>query len=590
MFSFLKRGTRKQRRLQNHSLILLGVGVAFGLIVFFVHPFASFNWQLRDSLFTSTTPSPNIIIAAIDDETLDTYGRIGDWDRSLHAQAIDNLSGAGARAIGFDVLFTEEADGDAELEAAMQDAGNVVLAVVGTDLLSLEGGVVFSDFLAPTTALSDASAALAHVNVLVDGDGIVRRLPITARDVDEEAYSSLSTAVLAVALGEPASDIPVDDSGSMRINYVGGPGSFAYVSYKDVITGDFDPKLLMGKIVLVGMAATGGGDLFSTPISGGQMYGVEIHANAIDTILRGRFVTESGRGISLITILILTAICGVLLPRLTLKRGGLLTIALLGAFVGALLISFDKGYMLDVIYAPMALALLFVSMITSRIVTERASKQEVTSLFGKYVSPQVAGTIIEMADRDELALGGENREVTVLFADMRGFTRISKEIGPNRLVDMLNAYFSALIDKISANEGTVNKFAGDNIMAVWNAPSSQLNHAFLAVKTAIESQEAIRELNQKLSDLPPVEFGIGINTGEAVAGSVGSKGRAEYTVIGDTVNMASRICGAAPGGRVWIGQQTFEKVKEKVTVSELEPQYFKGKEEAFTIYEVKSLV
>jgi class 3 adenylate cyclase/CHASE2 domain-containing sensor protein len=590
MFSFLKRRTRKQKRLQNHSLILLGVGVAFGLIVFFVHPFASFNWQLRDSLFTSTTPSPNIIIAAIDDETLDTYGRIGDWDRSLHAQAIDNLSGAGARAIGFDVLFAEEADGDAELEAAMQDAGNVVLAVVGTDLLSLEGGVVFSDFLAPTTALSDASAALAHVNVLVDGDGIVRRLPITARDVDEEAYSSLSTAVLAVALGEPASDIPVDDSGSMRINYVGGPGSFAYVSYKDVITGDFDPKLLMGKIVLVGMAATGGGDVFSTPISSEQMYGVEIHANAIDTILRGRFVTESGRGISLITILILTVICGLLLPRLTLRKGGLLTIALLGAFVGALLISFDKGYMLDVIYAPVALALLFVSMITSRIVTERASKQEVTSLFGKYVSPQVAGTIIEMADRDELALGGENREVTVLFADMRGFTRISKEIGPNRLVDMLNAYFSALIDKISANEGTVNKFAGDNIMAVWNAPSSQLNHAFLAVKTAIESQEAIRELNQKLSDLPPVEFGIGINTGEAVAGSVGSKGRAEYTVIGDTVNMASRICGAAPGGRVWIGQQTFEKVKEKVTVSELEPQYFKGKEEAFTIYEVKSLV
>jgi adenylate cyclase len=320
------------------------------------------------------------------------------------------------------------------------------------------------------------------------------------------------------------------------------------------------------------------------------MYGVEVHANAIDTILRGRFITESGWGISLITILILTAICGVLLPRLTLRMGGLLTIALLGAFVGALLISFDKGYMLDVIYAPIALALLFVSMITSRIVTERASRQEVTSLFGKYVSPQVAGAIMGMADRDELALGGENREVTVLFADMRGFTRISKEMGANKLVDMLNAYFSAMIDRISANEGTVNKFAGDNIMAVWNAPSNQPDHAFLAVKTAIESQEAIRELNEKLSEFPPVQFGIGVNTGEAVAGSVGSKGRAEYTVIGDTVNMASRICSTAPGGRVWIGQQTFEKVKEKVTVNELEPQHFKGKEEAFTIYEVKSLV
>ena len=569
------------------------MGLFFGLIFAFIQPVSSFDWQLKDALFAASTPSPHIVIAAIDDETLDAlkedYGRLGCWPRSLHAQAIDNLNASGARVIGFDMLFAEPAVGDAALEAAMLDSGNVVLAVVGTDLLSTGGGVVFNDFLTPIPSLSNASAALGHANVLVDADGTVRRLPITARDAEEETYSSLATAMLSVALGESSPDIPVDGSGSMRINYVGPPGSFAYISYKDVISGDFDPWLVKGKIVLIGVTATGEGDLFTTPASGEQMYGVEVHANAINTILTGKFLTASGSGITLLAIILPAAVCSVLLPRLSLKKGGLLTIVLLGAFIGTVFICFDKGYIVDIIYTPIALALLFISMVICRVTAERADRREVTSLFGKYVSPQAAGTIIELADRDELALGGERREVTVLFADVRGFTQLSERFEPERVVETLNAYFSAIIDCISANDGMVNKFAGDNIMAVWNTPQSQPEHAFLAVKTAIESQKAIEELNQTPGELPPLEFGIGINTGEAIAGSVGSKGRAEYTVIGDAVNMASRICGAAPGGRIWIGGRTFEQVGERVIVGALEPQYFKGKEEAFTVYEVKSL-
>jgi adenylate cyclase len=589
---FLTRGTRKQKRQRNYCLILLGVGLFFSLIFAFVQPFSSFDWQLKDALFTSSTPSPYVVIVAIDDGSVaalkEDYGRLGCWPRSLYAQAIDNLNASGASVIGFDMLFAEPAAGDAELEAAMLNSGNVVLAVVGTDLLSSKGGAVFSDFITPIPSLSNASAALGHANVFVDGDGVVRRLPITARDAaDEETYSALAATVLSVALNESSLDIPVDGSGSMRINYVGPSGSFAHISFKDVISGDFDPWLVKGKVVLIGITATGEGDLFSTP--SGQMYGVEVHANAVDTILTGRFLTESGSGITLLAILLPAVICSILLPRLTLKKGGLLTIVLLGAFIGVMFICFDKGYILDIIYTPITLVLLFISIVICRITAERADRREVTSLFGKYVSPQVAGAIIELADRDKLALGGEKREVTVLFADVRGFTQLSERLEPSRLVDTLNTYFSAIIERINANEGMVNKFAGDNIMAVWNAPQSQPDHAFLAVKTAIESQKAIEELSQNMTDLPPVEFGIGINTGEVLAGSVGSKGRAEYTVIGDAVNLASRICGAAPGGRIWIGGQTFEEVKERVTAGELEPQYFKGKEEAFTVYEVKSL-
>lgn len=587
--SFLRKGTRKQRRLRNHSLIMLGVGVVLGLIVFFVQPFNGFNWRLKDSLFTSRAPTPDIVIVGIDDETLQTYGRLGDWSRSLHAQAIDHLKAAQAEVIGFDVLFAEPADGDTNLKAAMSDAGNVVLPVVGNDLLSSKRGALFSNFLFDTPALTNVSIALGDVDVLVDGDGIVRRLPVTSHDIHGETYSSFSAAVVSVAEGKPP-DIHADSPGSMRINYVGGPGSFPYISYKDVIAGDFDPRLVRGKIVLIGMTATGGGDLFSTPVSGGQMYGVEVHANAIDTILTGKFIADSGGDITLLAILLAAVICGMFLPRLTLRMGGLVTVALLGGFIGAVFVCFGKGYILDVIYTPTALVLFFIGMVICRVTAEMADRQEVTGLFGKYVSPQVAGAIIALADKDELMLSGEKREVTVLFADMRGFTKLSSGLEPDKVVDILNTYFSAIIECINANDGMVNKFAGDNIMAIWNAPEGQPEHAFLAVKAALESQKAIDELNQKSSDLSPVEFGIGINTGEATAGNIGSKGRAEYSVIGDTVNLASRICSATPGGRVWIGWQTCEKIKERVVASQLEPQHFKGKEEAFTVYEVKSLV
>ncbi|MBM4461790.1 MAG: adenylate/guanylate cyclase domain-containing protein [Chloroflexi bacterium] len=594
MFSYLKsllrKGTRKQRRLRNHSLILLSLGVVFGLIVFSIQPFSSFNWRLKDSLFNSRAPTPDIVIVAIDDETLQTYGRLGDWSRSLHAQAIDNLKAAQAEVIGFDVLFAEPAEGDTDLEAAISDAENVIMPVVGTGLLKTKGEVVFNDFVTPTTAFSSVPAALGHVNVLVDGDGTVRRLPVIASDVSGGTYSSFSTAIVSVARGEPPPDIPTDSSRGMRINYVGGPGSFPRISYKDVITGDFDPRLVRGKIVLIGTTAVGSGDLFSTPAPGGQMYGVEVHANAIDTIITGKFVADSGGGITLLAILLTAAVCGVFLPRLTLRRSGLLTAALLGAFIGAVIVCFGKGYMLDIIYTPIALALFFVGVVLCRVTAEMADRQEVTGLFGKYVSPQVAGAIIAMADKDELTLTGEKREVTVLFADMRGFTKLSSGLEPGKVVDILNTYFSVIIDCINANGGMVNKFAGDNIMAIWNAPQSQPEHAFLAVKAALESQKAIDELNRKSGHVSPVEFGIGINTGEATAGSIGSKGRAEYSVIGDTVNLASRICGAAPGGRVWIGWQSYKKVKENVVASQLEPQHFKGKEEAFAVYEVRALV
>ena len=218
------------------------------------------------------------------------------------------------------------------------------------------------------------------------------------------------------------------------------------------------------------------------------------------------------------------------------------------------------------------------------IVIEQSDKRFVTDLFGRYVSKQVASQILNMADSGVLHLGGERKEVTILFADIRQYTKLSEQMSPEAIVSMLNTYLSIIIDKVLENSGMVNKFAGDNIMAVWNAPQDMPEHARLAAKAAWESQRAIEQLQEQDSSLPKVQFGIGINTGEALAGNVGSAGRTEYTVIGDAVNLASRICSATPGTEVWLGPETYRQVKDQIQSEALEPQAFKGKAELVRVY------
>ena len=264
--------------------------------------------------------------------------------------------------------------------------------------------------------------------------------------------------------------------------------------------------------------------------------------------------------------------------------GGLFAIFLIIVFV-----AFERGYILNILYPSMLLPLLYVTSIICVVIAEQSDKRLVSDLFGRYVSPQVAAEILNLADSGKLELVGQRRPVTVLFADLRGFTQMSDQMPPESIVNTLNSYLSAIIERVLANEGMVNKFAGDNVMAVWNAPQSQAQHAQLAVKAAWEAQQAIVELPQKDASLPQVQFGIGINTGEAIAGNVGSLGRAEYTVIGDAVNLASRICSAAPGGEIWIGNETYHHVREYVDAEELEPQLFKGKAEPVVVYRVTGL-
>ena len=603
MPALFKRLTRKRRRQLRYVVIAVGVGVAVALIFTFIQPFASIQWRLSDMLFVPSEPSGNIVIAAIDDASLDEYGKWSDWPRSLHAQAIENLDDAKARVIGFDVLFSDESPDDAVLAQAIADAGNVVLAVAGSQQVSSPNSeITYEDVLHPRPALENASAATGHIHVMPSGDGVVRDMPLIVKDVQGGSYTSLTLSVLYTHFGlEPPSDfdvengaifvlddryIPVDDAKSMRISYAGPPGTYTQISYADIIDGSFDPELVKFKMVLVGMTATGEPDAWVTPMSPTKMYGVEIHANALNTILNQRFITEAGAGMTFLIMLAITLILGIALPFLNLRWGSLLSLAVFAAYLAAIVFSVEGGYILNILYPLLLIPIIYITVVLCSVTSAQTDRRVIRDLFGRYVSPQVVKEIIHMTNTNQLKLGGARREVTVLFADIRGFTAMSERKEPDSIVEMLNRYLAVIIERILANDGMINKFAGDNVMAVWNAPQDQPGHALLAVKTALESQQAISVLTD--ADSEALQFGIGINTGSVVAGNVGAEGRTEYTIIGDAVNLAARLS-SAPGGEVWIGAETYNQVKDDVDVEELAPQQFKGKAEAVKVYKVLGL-
>ena len=598
-----KRSRRETKRIY-HTLVLVGVGIVFILIATLVQPFAGTNLALTDRLFTLLPPSPNIVIVGIDDDTLETYGRLADWPRSLHAQAITRLSEAEAKVIGFDVLFVDSSPEDNLVADAISNAGNVVLPGVGIEPLPAGPMVTYGQVLRPVAPIEQAATASGHANITPDADGTVRRLPLVAQEGNGELHPSLGLSMLHVLFAMPlpdsyelrdgalhllARDIPVDPSSRLRLNFSGDNASRPYLSYGSVIRGDFDPSVVKNKIVLIGMTAAGEIDTWATPTSTGKTPGVFIHAAAMETILYEWFLVEADLGILVLTLALAVGIAAFALPRLRLRWGAILIGGLFAGYLAASFITFDSGYILNMLYPLVILPVLYISSVFTVIVNEQSDKRFVNDLFGRYVSPQVAKEILSLADTGKLNLGGEQREVTVLFADIRGFTKMSEKMSPEAVVNMLNTYLSVISDKVLQNGGMVNKFIGDNIMAIWNAPNYESDHAWLAAKAAGEAQQKIAELQQSDPALPRAQFGIGINTGQALAGNVGSAGRSEYTVISDAVNLAARICGVTPGGEIWIGTETYNQAKEHLDTEELPPQSFKGKTEPVVVYKVIGL-
>ncbi|MEE8470972.1 MAG: adenylate/guanylate cyclase domain-containing protein [Dehalococcoidia bacterium] len=607
--------SRRTRRLLRVLLVAICVGVGLS-VAFSLNLLWGVQLQSSDFLFKagnlgeSTVPAEEIVVIGIDDKSLEQLGHLPSWPRSYHARVIEVLTEAEARVIVFDVLFSEPAPDDGQLVASVEEAGNVVLPLVYVstqrevtglgELIENDGG-----FVRPLSSLEEAAIAVGHANVLPDGDGVVRKLPIVI-DNGGDLEPALALAAVAKYLRRPqileapiangrltfaGRSIPLDDVNGMLINYVAGSDDagdttgFQTVSYVDTLRNEIDPDIFADRIVLIGATASGIGDTFWTP-TGRMMYGVDIHANTIHTILTGDFLRPAASGVTVASIMVLALVCGLVVFRLRVLWATLSVILLCVAYYLVAFTSFDRGMMLNMVYPPLAIAGSFVGVNLHNIASERSEKREITKTFGRYISPPVVERILAALDKDELKLGGELTEVTVAFADIRGFTRMSEIVQPEELVRVLNIYLSTVIGEVLKYDGMVNKFAGDSILAIWNAPTRCEGHALMATRAAVEAQRAVKELQESDESLPRIDFSIGINTGKAVAGNLGSEDRSEYSVIGDCVNIASRITGVAEGGKVWIGADTYELVKDYVEAKALEPLVVKGKREPIEAYEV----
>lgn len=467
--------------------------------------------------------------------------------------------------------------------------------------------------------LATAAPMAGFFNSITDGDGVVRSLPLLA-EYQGAYYESLALAMFRVIAGMPAVApgfsnerflaksyqgmdrvllrqgdkalaIPVDERVATLVPYRGrggvNGGSFRYISAADIVNKRVSTGALKGKVVLLGTTAPGLLDLRVTPV--GETYpGVETHANIISALLDGHVLVKPDYavGYEVVIVLLSGLLLAIGLPLLSAPRAVLLSVVVLGLLV-CMNLWLYMGYGLVLPLASvltMAVTAFGLNMSYGYFVESR-SKRELANLFGTYVPPELVDEMVK--DPDSYSMQATNRELTVMFCDMRGFTKMSEQMEPTQLQALLTGVFSRLTTLIRANRGTIDKYMGDCVMAFWGAPVETAEHAHLAVKSAMEMAHAVREINaeHRANGLPEIGIGIGLNTGTMCVGDMGSNIRRSYTVIGDAVNLGSRLEGLSKvyGVDIVVSEST-KKLAPEYAWQELDKVRVKGKEQAVAIH------
>ncbi|MER1987181.1 MAG: adenylate/guanylate cyclase domain-containing protein [Solibacillus sp.] len=570
------------------------------LFVFFIYnqSFHKVELQLQDALMQQERDIDyRVAILAIDDESLHAIGQ-WPWPRDVHAKVIRELADSAA-VVGFDITFplaSEDPTNDEALITAVGAADNVVLARYGMfDKYAQLGMIEAIGLSDPFPALRDAGAALSHLNTFPDEDGVVRSalLRFSHQGQLVEHFSYVIAQQYAEKMGETLTfdEAALNKIQQFHINYAGGPGQFEVIPYSMVYNGDIPADYFEDRIVLVGPYTVGIKDDFFTPMDKKQsMYGVEIHANIIQNLLEENFKKELAWYWNAVILIVMSiaayAICRMKSPVLSLAiLAGVATSFTFGAKF-----TYDAGFILAVSYVLLLLAVLYISAVAYNYLTELAERKRITSIFGRYVAPQVVNEILENGE-DGLKLGGSRKDVTILFVDIRGFTTLSERVEPEEIVEILNEYLDLTANCVFDYGGTLDKFIGDATMAIYNAPLPLEEHALQAVRSAWAMKEKSIALQQQLEERfgKSVQFGIGIHSGAAVIGNIGSKTRMDYTAIGDTVNTAARLESNSQPGQIIISETVYAQVKDHILVHSLGEIHVKGKIQAILIYEVIGL-
>jgi len=590
-------------------------------------------FDLYQVLRPSTLKERPAIIVDIDEESLRAYGQ-WPWPRTLIARLIDKLASHRVAAIGLDMILAEPdrnsprryaesmpdlpasvrevLQGLADNDAMLADAFRKVPVVAGIALLAKDSGGEKHTLKRPPIALLGADPRpyliggahpLINVPLLQDSasgtgvitynpefDGIVRRVPAVVR-VGGEIYPALAIELVRVATGgrtlvvktgadgvesivftgvdAPSVEVPTDRRGRIWVRFSPSDPT-RYVSARDVLGGRADPARLEGRLVLIGTSAVGLLDIKATPLER-QMPGVEVHAQLIENILFQDHITRPyyADAFELAATLVLSLVLIFILPRIGAFRTLMTGFAFIGLLVGASWLFFIINHQLfDTTFPLLASFTMYIALTFVNYMREEHQRQWVRGAFARYLSPDIVEQLSNHPER--LHLGGEMRELTLLFTDIRGFTTISERLNAEELTRFLNRFFTPLTAAILQHRGTVDKFIGDAIMAYWNAPLSLADHAERACRAALAMLVEVETFNRTNATStmssgqpwPPVKIGIGLNTGLCCVGNMGADQRFDYSAIGDPVNVASRLESEtkAYGVSIIIGETTAQSV------------------------------
>jgi adenylate cyclase len=591
------------------------------------------------------TKNGNVVIVGISDEDLKSMPRNFPFPRDYYAHLIENLNSAGAAVIGIDITFENPKEGDTALAAILQKYNNVVLAAktqTGSmdsriDIRSLNENYGNVHFEANRKQIG-------IVNIIKDRDEVCRRyMPmLTVRDelIPTLAFACLNRYYRFAPLTRVKTtddffvlkdrSIPKYDASSYMINYYGPeryPNGFRYVDFKQVIDDssfktkeeieagtDFDmfdegtKSLFKNKIVLVGSVMPEERDYHNVPIpkiEGGKknfaMNGVEIHATAIQNVLDGSFITVLDPMLEMALILILSLLTFLGLWRfrqIKLRHAWLLEIIsfaivalfIFGVFELSIAVFSGSNILMNIVNPSLAVVLAYLGTAVYQYLTEREQKAMIKGVFGHYLNPAVVNILV--SDPDKAKLGGDRRELTIFFSDIASFTSISEHFhkNPEGLVELLNEYLDEMTSIVLKYEGTLDKYEGDAVMAFWGAPLPQKDHALRTCYAALDMQKRLSELRPKWKKegKPELTARCGVNTGVVIVGNMGGKDRFDYTVIGDSVNLASRLEGANKQyeSKIMISDFTYQQVKSKVLTRELDLIQVKGKTEPVKVFEL----
>lgn len=637
--------TRQRLSAAGIGILAAALAGAFGLLTF-VRTIELKTYDLRVAA-TARPPAPadNIVLVWIDDDSIrrmePLVGR-WPWPRLVHATAIDFLSAAGAKVIAYDILFAERDirkfmvgdtewtgdESDAALVESTRKAGNVVHAAEASSDELLDPSRAIAENLdapalnvripapgclqvrplvrPPFPALAEASRGIGHTLFTIDPDGPVRRIAPVVQ-VGERTIPSLALATTMAAGAEVTAEARVDNGQCASLVpwrgpalNAGGHPTFPSYSFYDlfyaqqqVLEGQkpgLDPVLFKDRIVVVGGNGQGLKEVFTTPFPEGEINGPEVHANVIDGLLSGRAITPADPWVAVA----LTMAPALLVAAIGLAANawvtGVASLALLAGLAWYSVVRFAGGAWIPVTVPALAVVFAFVGDLAWKYVVEGREKRQVKKLFSRYVSKDVYDRLV--ADPSLAALGGARRSMTVLFSDVRGFTAMSEKGSPEDVVAQLNEYFSRMVAVVFDHRGTVDKFVGDMVMALFGAPLDDDDHADHALQTALAMVRALGELNAEWQSQgrAVLDIGIGINTGDMVAGNIGSDTIMSYTVIGDAVNLGARLesLNKDYGTRIIISEATRARLKGRYDIHPLGDVVVKGKTKPVAIFEVKT--